>query len=68
MWIWIWNITGYDSDSDQDTSIASTSVDGFNLQSQMSSLNQQSNVAVSIHIEHGKVAFFPPLSVSQNKQ
>jgi len=54
---------GYDSDSDRDTSLASTSADGLTVQNEMSLLNQESNVAVSIHIDHGKVAFFPPSNV-----
>lgn len=58
------NFTGFDSDSDQDISLASACVDGIPAQGEATSLNQQSNVAVSIHIDHGKVAFFPPSKVS----
>ncbi|XP_065067241.1 autophagy-related protein 2 homolog B-like [Rhopilema esculentum] len=50
---------GYDSDSDQDNSLASTIGDGMTTENQQALLNQQSNIAVSVHIDRGKVAFFP---------
>ena len=55
--------SAYDSDSDQDLSLASTIADGVVHQNQLVSQNQQSNIAVNIHIDRGKVAFFPPCEV-----
>ncbi len=53
----------FDSDSEQDLSLSSTIPDDSGNQKQIIVQNQQSNLSFSIHVDRGKVAFFPTMKV-----